>query len=51
MPLDTTALDRDLAEITADLPVMITVGGVSYVVSASDEGLQHELEMAGYSDG
>lgn len=50
MPLDTTALDRDLQEITADLPVTITVGGVSYSVSAADEALTHSLEMAGYAD-
>jgi hypothetical protein len=50
MPLDTTALDRDLAEITADLPVTITVGGVSYSVSAADESMAHDLELAGYAD-
>lgn len=50
MPLDTTALDLDLATITADLPVTVKVGGVSYSASASDENMGRSLEAVGYAD-
>jgi hypothetical protein len=49
MPIDTSALDRDLQTITADLPATITVGGTPYSVSAADEGIQQDLDLAGYN--
>jgi hypothetical protein len=47
--MNPAALDRDLAAMTADLPVIVTIGGAPFTVDATDETLTQNLEAAGYS--
>ncbi len=49
MAIDTSMYAADLAEMVADESHTITVAGVAYAVSATDEGTGAELDMVGYS--
>jgi hypothetical protein len=50
MAIDTAQYDADLAEMIGDESHTVTIAGVDYAVSATDETLGGELELAGWGD-